>query len=291
MADVMMTTTATADAGDASRSARFARAVPLRCWLAGAWLAAVVLGAVLADLLPLQPFDGANPSDRLLPPSADHLLGTDGLGRDQLARLIVGARVSLTVSLTAVTVGMIVGGLLGTVVGYMRGRLETVVMAVVNVVLAFPSLVLLLVLLAFVGRNLTVIALTVGFLSIPIYARVARANALATSQREFVHAAATLGATRWRIILREIVPNVAVPLAAYAFVAMGSVIVIEGSLAFLGLSVQAPTPTWGQMIAASQAHIDTTLWPLVVPALTMFFTILSLNIIGDVLRSRTGDRK
>ena len=139
--------------------------------------------------------------------------------------------------------------------GYLRGLFETVVMAVVDVMLAFPSLVLLLAVLAYVGRSLTVISLLIGVLSIPVYTRVARANTLAVAQREFVLAAHTLGATRRRILFREIVPNVALSVLAFGLVAMGVVIVLEGSLAVLGLSSR-PQPTWGDMINTSKTHLD-----------------------------------
>ena len=191
------------------------------------------------------------------------------------------ARVSLVVSVSAVTIGMVVGGTIGTAVGFLRGRTERVVMAGVDVMAAFPGLVLLL---AFVGRSLTVISLVIGLLSIPIYARVARANTLAVAQREFVHAAHTMGARRSRILFREIVPNIVLPVAAFALVAMGLVIVIEGSLALLGLSIEPPDPTWGGMIAASKPHLDSAPHTALVPSAAMFLTVLSLNFVGDTLR-------
>lgn len=194
------------------------------------------------------------------------------------------ARVSLVVSVSAVTIGMVVGGTIGTAVGFLRGRTERVVMAGVDVMAAFPGLVLLLAVLAFVGRSLTVISLVIGLLSIPIYARVARANTLAVAQREFVHAAHTMGARRSRILFREIVPNIVLPVAAFALVAMGLVIVIEGSLALLGLSIEPPDPTWGGMIAASKPHLDSAPHTALVPSAAMFLTVLSLNFVGDTLR-------
>jgi peptide/nickel transport system permease protein len=156
----------------------------------------------------------------------------------------------------------------------------------VNVILAFPGLVLLLVLLAYVGQSLTVISLVVGFLSIPVYTRVARANTLAVAQREFVLAAHTLGASRVRQLFREIAPNVVLPVAAFGLVAMGVVIVLEGSLAFLGLSVEAPTATWGGMIAEGKRHLSEAPHVALIPSATMFLTVLSLNFVGDSLRRR-----
>jgi peptide/nickel transport system permease protein len=270
--------------GPASRLRRRRGGKGIAFWLALAWLVTVAFCALFAELLPV-----ANPilpdvSSKLEGFSAEHPLGADGLGRDQLSRLVHGARVSLTVSLTAVAIGTLVGGTLGTTVGFLRGRTEMAVMAVIDVMLAFPGLILLLVLLAYVGRSLTTISVVVGLLSVPIYTRVARANTLAIAQREFVHAAEVLGARRRRILFREIVPNVALPVAAFALVAMGVVIVLEGSLAFLGLSVEQPDPTWGGMISDSKRHMSDAPHVALVPSAAMFLTVLSLNFVGDVLR-------
>jgi peptide/nickel transport system permease protein len=259
-------------------------------WVAVGWLAVVAFCALFADYLPLQDPIPPDVSSRLDGPSADHWLGADGLGRDQLSRLAHAASVSLTVSLSAVAIGGIVGGALGTAVGYVRGRAETVVMAAIDVLLAFPALVLLLVVLAYVGRSLTVISVLIGFLSIPVYTRVARANTLAVAQREFVQAAVVLGATRRRILWREIIPNVVLSLAAFGLVAMGVVIVLEGSLAVLGLSVEPPDPTWGGMIAESRRHMSDAPHTALVPAGAMFLTVLSLNFVGDSLRRRVDTR-
>jgi peptide/nickel transport system permease protein len=256
-------------------------------WLASGWLAFVAFVAVTASWLPLADPEDQNLGNKLARPgSSGHLLGTDGLGRDILARLAFGARVSLIIGLTAVAIGMVVGGSLGLLVGYLRGRIEAVTMWAVNVVLAFPGLVLLLALVAYVGQSLLAITLVVGFLSVPTYARVARATTLAVAQREYVLAARALGASRRRIILGEILPNVVLPVAAFGLVALGVVIVLEGSLAFLGLSVKTPDPTWGSMIAEGRRHLDRTTHLSLVPSVVMFLTVLAVNFVGDALRSR-----
>lgn len=253
-------------------------------WLAVVWLALVLFCAVFASILPVADPLRPNVVDKLSTPGVEHPLGTDGLGRDMLARLVYGARVSVVVSLTAVGIGVVVGGSLGTIAGFVRGWFEAAVMATINVILAFPGLVLLLVLLAYVGQSLTVISLVIGLLSIPVYTRVARANTLAVSQREFVLAAHTMGAGRVRLLVREIAPNVVLPVLAFGLVAMGVVIVLEGALAFLGLSVEAPTATWGGMIAEGKRHLSTSPHVALVPSAAMFLTVLSLNFVGDVLR-------
>ncbi|HZM29864.1 MAG TPA: ABC transporter permease [Acidimicrobiales bacterium] len=274
-------------AGPERRSAWYRRRKGKRgvaFWLAVAWLVLVAFCAVAADWLPLPDPNRPDVLDRLEGFSPDHPLGADPLGRDQLSRLVHGARVSIVVAVSAVGIGLVVGGTLGTAVGYLRGRTERVVMAVVDVIAAFPALVLLLAVLAFIGRSLTVISLLIGALSVPIYTRVARANTLSIAQRDFVHAAHTLGAKRSRILFREILPNVVPPVAAFALVAMGLVIVIEGSLALLGLSVPPPEPTWGGMIANGKPHLEEAVHVALVPSAAMFLTVLSLNFVGDTLR-------
>lgn len=251
------------------------------------WLVLIVFVAITAPWLPLADPDAIDiPAMQAPPLSAGHLLGTDGLGRDVLSRLAHGARVSLIISLSAVGVGIVIGGTLGMVVGYFRGKLETVVMAGIDIILAFPGLVLLLAIIAFVGQSLTAITLVIGFLSIPIYARVARAATLAVGQREYVLAAGLMGARTRRILFREIMPNVILPVAAFGLIALGVVIVLEGSLAFLGLSVEAPAATWGSMIAEGKRHLDDSIHIALVPSVAMFLTVLSLNLVGDALRSR-----
>lgn len=273
---------------DAPTYRRRRKARNVMFWAALGWLALIVFVAITADWLPLTSPNAVNISDKLTPPFYDpaYPLGTDGLGRDLLARLAFGARVSLTISVAAVTIGLIVGGLIGMTAGFYRGRIESATMAVVNVILAFPGLVLLLGLVAVVGQSLPAITAVVGVLSIPVYARVARATTLAVSQREYVLAARAMGATNRRILFREIFPNVILPVMAFGLIALGLIIVLEGSLAFLGLSVQPPAATWGSTIAEGKRHLQDAPHVALMPSLAMFLTVLSINFVGDSLRSR-----
>ena len=255
-------------------------------WLAFAWLVLIVFCAVFANFLPVKDPNNQNILIRLQPPGPAGILGTDELGRDILARLVFGARVSLIVSVTAVVMGSVLGGILGLTSGFFRGAYERVVVSGVDVLLAFPALVLLLALVAFRGQSLPTIAFVIGFLSVPAYTRVARATTLAVSQREYVLAARAMGAKSSRILFRELLPNVALPIIAFGLVALGAVIVAEGSLAFLGLSVKFPTATWGSMIAAGKIHIRTAPHLALIPSLCMFITVLSVNYVGDQMRSR-----
>lgn len=252
------------------------------------WVALVVFCALFATFLPLDDPNAINVVDAKSSPGTNgYILGSDGLGRDILSRLVHGARVSVTISVAAVLTGTIVGGILGLAAGYLRGKFEGGIMFLVNVILAFPGLILLLTLVAFVGQNLTAVTAAVAFLSIPTYTRVSRATTLAVSQREFVLAAKALGAKSNRILFREIAPNVLLPVAAFGLIALGTVIVLEGSLAFLGLSVQPPTPTWGSMINEGRRYLGEGIYHLTVtPALVLFFTVFSLNYVGDSMRNR-----
>jgi peptide/nickel transport system permease protein len=252
--------------------------------LAWAWLGIVAVAAIAAPWLPLDP-DAQNLQDRLAPPfSPGHVLGTDGLGRDLLAQLVEGARVTLAISVSAVVIGMLAGGAIGVAAGFYRGPVEAVILWLANVILAFPGLVLLLGLVAFFGRSMSTIILVIGFLSVPTYARVARATTLAVAQREYVLAAYAMGASRRRIMWGEILPNVARPVAAFGLVALGVLIVLETSLAFLGLSVNQVS--WGAIIGQGRQHMSTTTNPVLSASVVVFLTVLSVNFAGDELRRR-----
>ncbi|HEX7168122.1 MAG TPA: ABC transporter permease [Acidimicrobiales bacterium] len=256
-------------------------------FLALGWLAVVVFTAVFADVLPLADPNFQVIRDRLAAPGEKgYILGTDNIGRDLLSRLAFGGRVSLIIAFTAVIIGSLVGGAIGLTAGFFRGWYERIVMSFVDVLLAFPALVLLLALVAFVGQSLRTISLVIGFLAIPAYARVARATTLAVSQREYVLAARALGAKSSRILFRELLPNVALPVVAFGLVALGLVIVAEGGLAFLGLSVEFPTSTWGSLIAAGKNWVRESPHLALIPSVVMLLTVLSLNYVGDTLRSR-----
>jgi len=228
---------------------------------------------------------------RLEGSSWQHPLGTDALARDTLSRAIHGSYVSVTVAVVSVMCGVIIGGLLGSIAGYVRGKTETGLMAMLDVVLAFPALVLLLALISiFEVRSLFVISLVIGVLSIPAYTRVSRANSLAISNREFVVAAQAIGTKRWTILRREIIPNVLPTLLAYAMVAAAAVVVVEGTLSFLGLSVQLPQSTWGNMINQARGDIRINFSQVLYPALILTLTVLALNQVGDFFQRRSSFR-
>jgi len=259
-------------------------------WLPLVWLGVIVFCAVFADILPLNPNDEMDFTELSLPPwESSYVLGTDLQGRDILSRLIFGARVSLTVGVVATTIGMTFGLMIGLLAGYYRGRVETVITLGLDTVLALPGLVLLLLASVTFGGSLASVSISLGLLLIPAFARVSRANTMNFAQREFVVAAKAMGARDLRIILLEILPNVVLPVAAYALVVIAFAIVIEGALSFLGLSVPSPTPSWGGMIAEGRETLGETPHISFIGAGVMFMTVLSFNLVGDTLRSRLAD--
>jgi peptide/nickel transport system permease protein len=257
---------------------------------AAGWIALIVLASIFADLLPISSPSDMDMLDKRALPSAAHWLGTDNLGRDMLSRLVYGARISLTVGLLAPVIGVTIGGALGMLAGYFRGRLEVLTVGGVDVLLAFPPLVLALAVTAYLGQSIVNLTLVIGVLGIPAFTRVARAVTLSLSEREFVTAARALGATHARILLREILPNVALPLLAFFLLGVAVTIVVEGALSFLGLGVPPPAPSWGSMIGEGRETLDLAPWLAFLPAGTMFVTVLSFNIVGDTLRALTDPR-
>jgi peptide/nickel transport system permease protein len=254
------------------------------------WIALVALSAIFANILPiLSPTDIDMLGKRALP-SAEHWLGNDYLGRDVLSRLIWGGRISLTVGLLAPVIAVTIGGALGMLAGYFRGRLETFIVGGVDVLLAFPPLVFVLAVTAYMGQSVVNITLVIGVLSIPAFTRVARAVTLSLTEREFVTAARALGATHARILVRELLPNVSLPLAAFFLLGVAVTIVVEGALSFLGLGVPPPTASWGSMIGEGRESLDIAPWLAFMPATVMFLTVLSFNIVGDTLRALTDPR-
>ncbi|MBC7954947.1 MAG: ABC transporter permease [Cytophagales bacterium] len=254
-------------------------------WVSAAWVLLVLLGAALAHLLPLPEPTKMNLMARGQGMSTAHWLGTDGLGRDLLSRVVFGARVSVTVGLLAPLLATLLGGALGVMAGYWRGRFGKLSMGAMDVLLTFPPIVLMLVLTAYLGASLVNLTVVLAVLFLPVAARVARAVTLAVSQREFVTAARALGATDARIMLREIVPSVLLPMLSFFLFSVAVVIVLEGALSFLALGLPPPTPSWGSMIGEGRNLLESAPHVAFVPAMVMFITVLALNLIGDAVRA------
>ena len=259
-------------------------------WLAIFWFAIVVLAAIFADLLPLSESRDASKTilsdTNLRRPDifSANPLGTDRQDLDILGGVIYGARVSLQVSLGALAIGIAAGGIIGVIAGYFSRKLDTVIGVITDSILSVPPLILLLVLVTVLEPSPLNMSLTLAAVGVPTYIRLARANTLVFAQREFVLAARAMGASRKRIVFRELVPNVALPLLSYAFIIVAVLIVAEASLSFLGIGIQRPEPTWGNMIAAGQDDFDTHPHLVFIPGIVMFLTVFALNRIGEKAR-------
>lgn len=273
------------------------RRVDLMLALCAAWVIVLGVVATCAPLLPLGEHE--NVAATMLDPTyltpfryADHPLGTNGYGLDMLARVIYGARASMTISLMAVTIGLVVGGSIGIVAGFYRRRVDAVIGVFTNALLAVPPLILLIVLATVLEPRIRNMAFALALLTIPTMVRLARANTIAYSQREFVLAARAIGATRGRIMLRELLPNVVPPMLSMAVVVISGLIVAEASLSFLGLGIQPPAPTWGNMIAEAEANNTMTNHPfvLLVPGTFLFLTVFAFNLLGERAQKRWDPR-
>jgi ABC-type dipeptide/oligopeptide/nickel transport system permease subunit len=227
---------------------------------------------------------------RLTPPvwaeggSADHILGTDKVGRDVLSRIIFGSRVSLTVGAVAVGIAATIGVLLGLLGGYYSGRVDTIVSGAVNLMLAFPFMLLALATVAVLGPSFQNMIIVLGVTGWPIYTRVVRSEALRLRETEFVTAARALGASDARIIIRHLLPNLYNALIVMASLEVARMILLESFLSFLGLGVQPPTPAWGSLLAEGRTYIFDMWWLATFPGLAIFVTTLGINLMGDAIR-------
>lgn len=256
-------------------------------WISVAWLALIAVTAILADVLPLYDPSDTRAGIPLSVPTSQNWLGTDQLGRDLLSRTIYGARVSLVVGVAAVLLSAVVGGAIGLVAGYFRRRVETITLFTVDVLMAFPTMLLAASIVAFTDRRgLATVVMVIALIYLGPTIRIVRALTLTIATREFVLAARSVGARHGRVIRREILPNALPTVVSMMVVAIAGAIVAEGGLAYLNLSVPPPQPTWGSMIAAGQPKIDESLYPVLVPGGALFLTVLSLTLIGDAIQKR-----
>ncbi|MBI2358492.1 MAG: ABC transporter permease [Deltaproteobacteria bacterium] len=226
----------------------------------------------------------------LFPPSRAHLFGTDKLGRDILGRVLYGARISLLVGLSTVAISCFLGVVLGSLSGYFGGWTDHLIMRLIDVLLAFPGILLAIAFTAVLGPSLRHVVLALCLIGWTGYARLVRGEILALREREFVHAAEALGGTPARIVCRHMVPNLLQPLLIQATFGMAGAILAEGSLSFLGLGVQPPTPSWGAMLSEGRQFLLVAPHLTAFPGLAIMLTILGLNLVGDGLRDRLEKR-
>lgn len=250
----------------------------------------LLLVAVLAPwVAPYRP-DEIHPIDSLTPPSARYLLGTDDLGRDILSRIVFGARVSLMVGAIAIGIAVLVGVSLGLAAGYWGGRIDALVMRVMDALLAFPAILLAIALMAVLGPSLRNAMVAIGVIYVPAFARITRANVLSLREKEFVEAARALGAGGLYIAAGVILPNCLSPLVVQGSLGVANAILVEAALSFLGLGVQPPDPSWGSMLAFGRTHLAQAPWHATFPGLAIFLTVLALNFLGDGLREALDPR-
>ncbi len=236
-----------------------------------------------APLIAPHEFDAIDLGSIRQPPSWAHLMGTDDLGRDLFTRMLYGGRISLTIGLLSAVLGTAVGALVGAVAGFYGRWLDNVLMRFTDMAYSIPTLPLLIVLSAYTQAAVVAMVVIIGLLSWMATARVVRSEVLSIKEREFVLAARSLGATDWRLIVRHILPNAAGPIIVGATLAVGNAIVIESSLSFLGLGIQPPIPTWGNMLMDAQATMATEPWLTMFPGLAILLVVLAVNFMGDGL--------
>jgi peptide/nickel transport system permease protein len=264
-------------------------------WLAVTFLVVLLLAAIFAEVLPIKEpaktYAGTNRNG----PSWEFWLGNDGAGRDIFSRVIYGAQVSLIIASVGAALALIVGGMVGLTAGYYRGRVDSIITTFTDATLVIPPLILALSLILFLDneaeRRVLILIVVFVLLSIAPIGRVIRASTLVWSEREFVLAAKTMGARNGRIMFREVLPNVAPALISYSLIIMANLIVVEGAVAFVGLSVPPPTPTWGDMINKGRSNLDVAPHVTLMPAAAMFLTVLALNFVGDKLQERFEPRE
>ena len=296
-AEVEGPTGSTAPAQDRPRPLALGRAGrPARPWwkpsarwknpigLVGAAIVALtILVAVAAPLL--APYDpDAQDADRLLPPSGAHLMGTDELGRDTFSRIVFGARVSLQVGIVAVAIALLAGTALGIAAGFFGGRLDAWLMRGVDILFAFPGLVLAIVIAGLLGASRTNAMIAIGVVYAPAFARVIRGSVLAVMSEPYVDAGRVVGATNGRLVRRHVLPNIVAPVIVMTSVYLSSAILSEAALSFLGLGTQPPEPSWGGMLNLARTYMELAPWMAIFPGLAIMLVVLGFNFLGDGLR-------
>lgn len=259
--------------------------------IAAAWIVFVALVAITADLWAPQLLGSPTAADTtamatssLLPPSLEHPFGTDVTGRDILVRVIYGARISLTIGLLATAISTVIGLIMGAVAAYYGGIWDTIIMRAADIFLAFPYVLFVLCLIAALGQSITNVFIAIGILGWPSIARVFRSAILSVKENDYVDAARSMGASDARIIARHIFPNSVASIVVYATMNIGSAILTEASISFLGMGVQPPNPSWGIMIQDGQAYLMTAPWLMIMPGLAILSTVLAFTLLGDGLR-------
>ncbi|MFA5976401.1 MAG: ABC transporter permease [Elusimicrobiota bacterium] len=255
--------------------------------LAMAGFSVIALLALLALLAPwIRPVDpfAQDLMARLQGPSWAHWMGTDDLGRDVFSRLLLGTRISLSVGFVAVGISVFVGTLLGLTAGFLGGKVDTLIMRVVDVMLSIPTLFLILAVLAFLGPNIYNVMAIIGLTSWPGLTRLVRGECLSVREREYIHAAHLLGMPMGRLLFVHLLPNVVAPILVSATLGVGGAVLTESALSFLGLGVQPPMPSWGNVLSIGRDYLHIAWWLSLFPSLAILVTVLAFNLLGEGLR-------
>lgn len=260
--------------------------------IAVSWVGLLILAAIFADVIPGLPHFSTKIGDFAAGPDASigGILGLDSVGRSSLSRIVFGARISLTIAIVGTAIGVTIGLVVGVLGGYYRGVLEGGANVIANALAAIPPLLFLLALIAAIGASLTGLTIALGLLISDLFIRVTKGAVIANASRDYVLAARALGASDLRILVREILPNLVPVLGSVIPISMAVLIVVEGSLSFLGYGIPAPNPSWGGMIAAGSDTIRR--FPIVIaaPVITLFLTVFAFNVVGDYLGNRADKR-
>lgn len=254
--------------------------------VAASWIVLLLIVALVVQWLPLQSYKGVVGDPNLPPSLSREFLGTNDIGQSMLSRLAYGLRVSMVISFCSTALAAIAGGALGLLAAYFRRTAGVLADVVTNTVLAVPYLLLMLTIVLVYGTALVTLTLAIGVIFVPAFTRLMRANARLELSRDYIVAARALGASRFRILVREVLPNTVPGLITYAVVVLPAIVIAEGSLSFLGFGVQPPTPSWGEMISLGAQNITSAPWPALIPCIALSLTVLSLNLVGDRLRQR-----
>lgn len=254
-------------------------------------LALLVIAALIGPYIAPYGYNEVNVPDRLTGPSPAHLFGTDNLGRDVFSRVLLGARVSLLVGFVAVGISLTAGTLLGLVAGFYGGRVDDLIMRMMDVLFAFPAMLMAIAVLAILGPGTVNAMIAIGIVYTPIFARVTRGSVLSVRESVHVRAARSLGASDVRLLALHILPNVLAPIIVQTSVSLAFAILSEAALSFLGLGTQPPDPSWGRMLAESRGFMAQAWWIAVFPGLAIFFTVLSFNVLGDAMRDALDPRQ
>lgn len=253
-------------------------------------LVVFLFAAIFADFIAPYPYDQQNYDATYMSPCAEYPFGTDATGRDQLSRVIYGGRASLSIGFMAVSIAVIIGVTLGCLAGFYGGRADSIIMRLVDILLAVPSVLLAIVITSALGKGLFNLTLAMGISSVPSYARITRASIMSIRGSEYIEAAKLGGCSDFRIIVRHVLPNIMAPLIVQITLGLGLSILNASGLSFLGLGVQPPTPEWGSMLAAARGDIRNHPYLLVFPGCAIALVVLALNMVGDGLRDALDPR-